>query len=87
MGYYYSFGGTGEPLIDDVLEQVRSAGKCYHHTDGWNEPMEWADGKSCVDLIEEAAQKSADEVKKLRDERDEWRRKYTELAAKVAAHG
>ncbi len=87
MGYYYFFDRTGEPLIDGVLDKVESAGKSFHHTQYWNEKCDSRDGKSPVDDIEEAAQKSADEVKKLRAERDEWRQKYTELAARVAAHG
>ena len=85
MGYYYSFAGTGESTIDDVLEAVESAGKSFHHTQDWTDKK--YNGKSCVEEIEEAAQKSADAVKTLRAERDEWRQKYTELCAKVAAHG
>ena len=58
--YYYGFDETGCDPVDDVLSAVAIAGKCFHHTDEWNDKMEWADNKSCADLIQEAAQKAAE---------------------------
>ena len=58
--YYYSFDPTGVEEIDDILHAVATAGKMFHHTDEWSEPCKYIEGKSPVDLIQEAANKAAE---------------------------
>lgn len=65
-GYYISFEGTGSRLIDLILSAIAVAGKGYHHTEGWNEPAYGADeGASYVDLIQDAADDAATEIRQL----------------------
>lgn len=62
--YYYSFDETKEPIVDTILSAVGAAGKAYHHTQDWNEPYD--NGKSVVDLIQDAANAARDEIMRLR---------------------
>lgn len=57
--YYYCFNKTGDVDIDKILSAVASAGKGCHHTDGWNDKVDWLSGKSYIDLIQEAANNAA----------------------------
>lgn len=64
--YYYSFYETGDPKIDAILEAVAFAGKCFHHTDQWNDELDSAflpegipEGTTCEDLIQMAADLAA----------------------------
>lgn len=72
QAYYYGFSPTGQGAIDDVLALVARAGKCYHYTDGWTEPLDCC-GKSCVDLIQEAANGAAEQLATVTAERDRLR--------------
>lgn len=54
--YYYAFAPTGDPAIDLILAAVASAGKGYHHTDGWSDDSL---GPSYIELIQEAADRAA----------------------------
>lgn len=54
--YYYAFTPTGNADIDLILAAVASAGKMYHHTDGWSDDDY---GPSCIELIQEAANRAA----------------------------
>lgn len=62
--YYYGFKETGILEIDKILEAVAIAGKRYHNTDMWDEPSDYGDHKSCVELIQDAANNAALEFKK-----------------------
>lgn len=63
--YYYSFDPTGVPAIDAILSAVAHAGKAYHGTEDWTEegdeqwPGRWGPGRSCVDVIQAAANEAA----------------------------
>ena len=61
--YYYSFDETGVIEIDRILSAVACAGKGYHHTDMWGEANEYMDGKSYIDLIQDAANAAAEKFK------------------------
>ena len=63
--YYYSFAPTNESTIDLILGAVAAAGKSYHHTEDWD--MEY-EGRSVLDMIQDAAQEGADEITRLRAE-------------------
>lgn len=58
--YYYSFESTGDLGADKILELIAAAGKSYHSTQDWNEPLEWLGGKSYVELIQQAAIEAAE---------------------------
>lgn len=69
--YWFTFKRTGVYAIDRILEEIALAGKCYHNIDGWAE-RDWAErdkdlneGKSHIDLIQEAADNAALEIKNL----------------------
>lgn len=58
--YHYNFESTGVDAVDDILDRVGAAGKAYHHTADWilnNE--DYNGGKSEIEMIQEAANKSA----------------------------
>lgn len=59
--YYFDFEPTGVEAIDRILAAVCKAGKGYHSTDGWNEPLfgEPEDGKTYIDLIQQMANEAA----------------------------
>lgn len=54
--YYYSFQSTGSPDVDLILAAVAYAGSRYHNTENWGEDD---NGPSCIDLIQEAANRAA----------------------------
>jgi hypothetical protein len=55
MSGYLRFNRTGNEKFDAVLDRIEEAGDCYHHTSQWNEDISYReDGKSCIDLINEA---------------------------------
>ena len=60
---YYGFKPTGVDEIDDILACVAAAGKGYHCTSDWAEEPAgeemWGEGKSYIDLIQEAADRAA----------------------------
>lgn len=73
--YYYSFDPTGVPAIDAILSAVAHAGKGYHNTSDWSDtgdedfPGRWGAGRSCIDVIQAAANEAAEgaaEVARLR---------------------
>lgn len=59
------FEPTGVEAIDLILSAVASAGKGYHHTDGWSEPFNWQGsrapfrGDSYIEWIQNAANDAA----------------------------
>lgn len=57
--YYYSFTPTGVRSVDEVLSSVAFAGKAFHDTEQWTDGCGFLDGKSCRDLIQEAAARAA----------------------------
>lgn len=63
--YYYGFDRTGVALIDDILAAVAAAGKAFHHTEDWDDVMEYdyrciKAGQSPIDAIQEAANRAAE---------------------------
>jgi hypothetical protein len=68
QAYYYGFARTGNELVDRILSAVAQAGKGYHHTEGWNEPIEdWGPfrGGDYVEWIQNAANDAAAAFKAL----------------------
>ena len=65
--YYYSFDETGVLAVDRVLSAVATAGKAYHHTDQWTEPMGRRPNleQTAVQLIQVSAQEAADHITSL----------------------
>jgi len=66
-GYYYGFEATGVPEIDLILSAIACAGKCYHHTEDWNQETRLYDhleGKTPIEWIQNAANKAADKFSK-----------------------
>jgi len=62
MGGYLYFEKTGNEKIDAIVEILNEAGRGFHCTDGWTEELDYYDGKSYHDLIQEALN-NADETK------------------------
>ena len=67
--YYYSFIATGVLEIDRILSAVACAGKAYHHTECWNDPVESYEpehftGATPAEWIQDAANKAARAYKK-----------------------
>lgn len=60
--YHYYFISTGVLAVDKILSAVACAGKSYHNTEDWNE-RSVDNPKSCVDLIQQAADECAAEIK------------------------
>ena len=75
--YYFSFDETNVPEIDLVLSAVAWAGKLAHHTEMWDEPI--ASGPSSVAWIQASATAAADEIGRLRRERDALRAEVDRL--------
>lgn len=75
--YYYQFDQTGVDWVDKILSAVACAGKSFHHTDMWRDE-EWPNGdcwnheghsgKSCIEMIQNAANEAAKEIEKLVDD-------------------
>jgi len=65
--YYYSFNSTNCRVIDEILSAVACAGKAYHNTSEWDEPINWKDdeGPSYADSIQSAADRAANHIRKL----------------------
>lgn len=69
--YYYGFKATGNRAIDQILSKVANAGRACHSTENWADTSIWQDGRSLVDLIQEAANQASvawpnvDETRKL----------------------
>lgn len=61
--YFYSFDATGVEGVDKILRAVASAGASFHHTEDWTDKIEWLEGKSYIDLIQEAANELAASIK------------------------
>lgn len=71
--YYYGFRSTGVELVDRVLSAVAHAGKGYHHTEGWTEPVpdyEPFRGGDYVEWIQNAAVDTAQALRSIEAERD-----------------
>jgi hypothetical protein len=54
--YYYSFTPTGDDDVDLILAAVAYVGNISHHTEKWSDNIL---GVSCVDVIQEAANRMA----------------------------
>ena len=67
--YYYGFNRTEIGAVDAILSAVATAGKAYHHTDGWGEARtRWGDGRddpSHEARIQDAANAAADLFREL----------------------
>lgn len=67
--YYFSFESTGNKDIDRILYAIAKAGKCFHHTDQWNEETAYGifdeklKGNTPVDWIQNAANDLAKSIK------------------------
>jgi len=59
--YYYCFEETGVEVIDNILAAVAAAGKAFHHTDQWADPL-WDNGEAPVDAIQRMANVAAAHV-------------------------
>lgn len=62
--YYYSFDATGDDAIDLILSAVASAGKAFHHTGEWTEPINVSrygpfTGETFAEVIQNAANNAA----------------------------
>jgi len=65
--YYYGFEKTGVPEIDKILSAVACAGKAFHHTEDWDENIEFLygphKGRTVVEWIQNAANEAAESIK------------------------
>lgn len=96
--YYYSFERTGVGAVDAILSAMAVAGKGSHHTDGWTDvaPYDYykgrpglPDGESAVDLIQQTANRSAEQVRELaaRLEDARWRLHQADWLVAVSIDG
>lgn len=81
--YYFGFYSTGVVVVDDILRAVAAAGKAFHHTEFWSDPMEHdyrciRAGQTPADAIEEAAKNAADEIERL----EAWKAEAIEVLAR-----
>ena len=68
--YYYCFEETGVEEIDLILSAVACAGKAFHHTCGWVDPVDFdypfmKRGKSPEEWIQHYADKAAQKMRSL----------------------
>ena len=95
QGYYIGFDKTGVVEIDRILSALAWAGKAYHHTEGWNDELDWdygpiPKGTTCSDLIQRAANDAAATIERHKDalfERGERWKARTEKAEGTCSHG
>lgn len=71
--YYFGFDSTGNEDIDRVLSAVACAGKAYHHTSDWTEPIAKPyepthRGGTCAEWIQNAANDAATKLAAARRE-------------------
>lgn len=71
QGYYIGFDATGVPAVDRILAALGHAGKGYHHTENWNEELEYGTfaGSSYAEVIQRAANEAAAEIRGLAADR------------------
>jgi len=62
MSGYLHFKKTGDEKVDAIVSILNDAGNGYHHTDGWGEELDYYDGKSYHELIQEALNNAADKL-------------------------
>lgn len=62
--YYYSFDLTGVGPIDEILRLVARAGRAYHHTEYWGDPLD-DNEVPFADRIQAAADAAAKEWTKI----------------------
>lgn len=67
QGYYIGWDATGVPAVDRLLAALGHAGKGYHHTEGWNDELEYGTfaGSSFAHVIQRAANEAAEEIRTL----------------------
>lgn len=66
MSGYCFFKNTGVKEIDDILDVIHNAGNAYHSTEYWGDESDYRDdGKSYIDLIQDAANDAAERIKRL----------------------
>ena len=70
--YYFGFTPTGVREIDLILSAIAHAGKGYHHTEYWLDPVEdygpfRGGAYGYAGWIQRAAEDAAAEIKRLRD--------------------
>jgi len=75
-GYYYGFDATGVEEVDAILEAVGTAGKAYHLTEDWCEPLSsdfrnLKEGESCAEGIQRVASEGAALLLKIHAEHAE----------------
>lgn len=66
--YYYSLKATGCGAVDAILKAVAWAGKGYHNTEDWSSTEYSPDGKSCVEVIQDAAGEAASLFSQAREQ-------------------
>lgn len=84
--YYYGFEPTGQDAIDKILSAVACAGKAFHHTESWTDEAiapNYHTGANPAEWIQSAAVKAAEEVARLRAERDAEREGWEKASAYV----
>lgn len=67
-GYYLHFDTTGVPEVDRILSAIGLAAKAFHHTEGWNDDLDWAygpisKGEACADFIQRVAADAANLIR------------------------
>jgi hypothetical protein len=70
--YYYGFDPTDVEEIDLILAAVATAGKLTHHTEWWNDVIDYY-GESPVGFIQRMAEQAAEQVKSLKEEAEKWK--------------
>ena len=61
--YYWTFEPTGVDEIDAILEAIATAGKMFHNTSEWDEPVVDEDGPCYWDVIQMRANVAAARLK------------------------
>ena len=91
MSGYLNFNGTGIEKIDAIVNTLNTAGHMFHHTEGWHDAIDWEDGQSYHELIQDVLDLAAKEIESLKaqlndaiKERDQYNYKYGECRAHYA---
>lgn len=81
--YYYGFSPVGVSEVDLVLAAVAAAGKGYHHTEDWGDPIRGEDGApSYIDLIQEAANQAAARIRELEKDNERLQKDLASFTAR-----
>jgi len=64
MSGYLHYDKTGVPEVDEIIEALEDAGNAFHHTDGWGDKLEWLDGESHNEIIQQKLKACAERINK-----------------------